>query len=402
MSTPATVPIFDPDGVLRDVPYEQMHDAIQAGGKPAVRFQAPDSKIRYVPADQTQDAVKAGGKVLPITEQAEGVPELYGFTPGHMLSNAWQGVKSVVSGAAALGKDIVTNPNWITGPTSTAEKFVFAPAREQQGKIQQAFERGDTSSAVGHAIASGLPLVGPWAASLGEQMGTGDIGGALAKGGAQVATPIAAGKAISAAGRVAAPLAGVAAERIYGSALKPSTAKFAPSPEALVRTGLESRIPISEAGVQKLSGLIDDLNSKIADTISADPTRTINKFDVTSRLGQTAQRAQLQVNPAADLEAISAAGNEFLGTQPGQIPVEAAQALKTGTYRNLKGRAYGELKSASIEAQKALARGIKEELATQFPELNNLNAAESKLINLDGADWRRHSARGRSGSAGTA
>ena len=40
-----------------------------------------------------------------------------------------------------------------------------------------------------------------------------------------------------------------------------------------------------------------------------------------------------------------------------------AQAMKQGTYRALGDKAYGELKGASIEAQKAQARGLKEELA---------------------------------------
>ena|ERR1035438_9475546 len=104
MSSP-TVPIFDPQGVLRDIPYDQMTQAVAAGGKPAVKFQAPDNSTRYVPADQTQAAAKAGGKPLPIQQQDHGIPELYGFTPSHLLSNAWQGVKDVVGGAYEAGKD---------------------------------------------------------------------------------------------------------------------------------------------------------------------------------------------------------------------------------------------------------------------------------------------------------
>jgi hypothetical protein len=45
-----------------------------------------------------------------------------------------------------------------------------------------------------------------------------------------------------------------------------------------------------------------------------------------------------------------------------------AGALKTGTYRQLESESYGEMKSATIESQKALARGSKEELADQFPQ----------------------------------
>jgi hypothetical protein len=58
-----------------------------------------------------------------------------------------------------------------------------------------------------------------------------------------------------------------------------------------------------------------------------------------------------------------------------------AQTMKQGTYTVLKGK-YGEQGSASVEAQKALARGLKEEIATQFPEISGLNQAESKLLDL--------------------
>jgi hypothetical protein len=40
------------------------------------------------------------------------------------------------------------------------------------------------------------------------------------------------------------------------------------------------------------------------------------------------------------------------------------------------------MKTSTIEAQKALARGIKEELANQFPELSDLNAREGGLLDL--------------------
>jgi hypothetical protein len=79
-------------------------------------------------------------------------------------------------------------------------------------------------------------------------------------------------------------------------------------------------------------------------------------------------------------------------TQPEQLsasnaitapPMNAAdaQAMKQGTYAVLKGK-FGEQGSAAVEAQKALARGLKEEIASQFPEIDNLNKAESKLLDL--------------------
>lgn len=380
-----TVPIFDPQGTLRDVPFENMHDAIAAGGKPALRFQAPDQSVRYVPADKSQDAVKAGGKILPIQQQSDGVPELYGFTPTHLLSNAWEGVKGTAKGAYELGKDLVNNPNWVEGDNSTLHKFVEQPMLDQSKKAAADLQAGNTVSGIGHTVASGIPLVGPWAASLGEQAGSGDVGGALAKGAAQVATPIAAGKAIGAVKDVVSPIAQATAERMYQSTLKPSLAKNAPDAAGLVKTGLENEIPISKNGLDKLSNLIGDLQQKVSDTIASDPTKTIDKLAVTSRLGKTMKQFETQVNPEADLNAIADSRQEFLKNQPDQIPVQDAQALKVGTYRQLKAKAYGEMKSASIEAQKSLARGIKEELVNQFPELTNLNAQEGKLIDLDGA-----------------
>jgi hypothetical protein len=69
-----------------------------------------------------------------------------------------------------------------------------------------------------------------------------------------------------------------------------------------------------------------------------------------------------------------------LRKQPNDISTSDAQALKTGTYRQLKSKSYGEMKSATIESQKALTRGIKEELANQFPEIAKLNAKEGELL----------------------
>jgi len=104
---------------------------------------------------------------------------------------------------------------------------------------------------------------------------------------------------------------------------------------------------------------------------------------VASRLDQTADKFRTQVNPDADLSAIQAAKDEFLKNNPNPIPVDQAQAMKVGTYRQLRSK-YGQLGTATVEAQKSLALGIKEELEQQFPELKNLNAQDSKFINLDG------------------
>lgn len=178
------------------------------------------------------------------------------------------------------------------------------------------------------------------------------------------------------------------AERMYQSALKPPPGSYStPEVRQMVNTGLEEKIPVSQAGAQKLHDLVGDLNDKVQAQIQAGSAggATVNKYAVTGRLGDTAQRFATQVNPEADLSAVSRSGNEFLANQPNEIPAARAQALKSGTYQQISSRAYGELDTATTEAQKALARGIKEELQIQFPEIGDLNARESRLLGLDDA-----------------
>jgi hypothetical protein len=176
-----------------------------------------------------------------------------------------------------------------------------------------------------------------------------------------------------------------AAPRLYQSALKPSTTLGAPRVARMVDTGLTEKIPVSEAGMVKLGNAREATDTAISDTIAQAPLRTVNKFKVASRLGDTAKKFGTQVNPESDLNAIGESGNEFFRNQPGQIPGPEAQALKQGTYRTLGNKPYGELKGASIESQKALARGLKEELVDQYPELKVLNAKDSRLIDLSDA-----------------
>jgi hypothetical protein len=91
-----------------------------------------------------------------------------------------------------------------------------------------------------------------------------------------------------------------------------------------------------------------------------------------------------QVTPLSDIASIQKAWDEFLNhpfLKGNDIPVRQAQEMKQGTYKALGDKSYGELKGAETESQKALARGLKEEIAKAVPEVRPLNAEESKLLN---------------------
>jgi hypothetical protein len=319
-----------------------------------------------------------------------------GFTPGNIVSNVGRGLKELGQGAVQLASDVggVILPQRFGGDPITDTQLMHHVVDPMQAEAAKARHGGPGST--GHAIASGIPVIGPYAANLGEQAASGDVGGMVSRGATQVLAPKLIAKAAplvtKAAGKAA--LLGKTPEAAYESALKPSTTMSQAERASVVKTGLENEIPVSKAGVEKIGDLIENLNQRVKDTIAKDPQRPISPQTVANRADVVKRKFANQVNPTADLEAIDASKQEFLdryrsapGTQGPTSPIGAAdaQAMKQGTYRVLGGKAYGEMKSASVEAQKALARGLKEEIAAQFPELNNLNAAESKLFDLQPA-----------------
>lgn len=238
-----------------------------------------------------------------------------------------------------------------------------------------------TLEGMGHMIAHPIDsavAMGKNAAANPAQFAGNLVGGAVL--GEGVAAPIAEG-ASNLAGR-AASAAGIP-ERLYQSALKPSTTLSPGERSAITQTGLQNAVPISADGLEKIGDLIGDYNTKIKATIAADPTRQISTAPALQNLQTMRAKFQNQVAPSADLNAIDQVGQEFQGQTPtGSLPADQAQAMKQGTYQALGSKSYGEVKGASIEAQKAIARGLKQEIATQFPEIGNLNAGESKLLDL--------------------
>ncbi len=191
------------------------------------------------------------------------------------------------------------------------------------------------------------------------------------------------------------------ATSLYQGALKPTKA-VAPTVaarDAILQTGLEEGIPVAPKGFERVKGKIEDLNDQI-DAIVAEGAKqgkTIDPLAVARRVNDLRGKFANQVNPEADMAALERAREEFLrhpsiqagpipshpSATPPVIPIDEAQALKRGTYRALGNKAYGELKGSEIEAQKGLARGLKEEIAGQLPdELGAINQHEGRLLDL--------------------
>jgi len=291
-----------------------------------------------------------------------------------------------------------------------AAKAMYQNAKTEGSAAIDMAKQGQYAAAAAHAVQA-VPIVGQVLKNAGDEISSpqGNGYGTLlanevkssAAMGDIVGTALTpaigegAGRALKAivptAGKVA--LLGKTPAEAYESALKPSTTLSQADRASIVNTGLDQSIPVSKGGLEKIGDLIDNYNQQIKDTIASDPTRPIDPNAVASRADLAKAKFSQQVNAGGDLDAIDASKRQFLAEQGASTPLVGpqgpappmnaadAQAMKQGTYRVLAGK-FGEQGSASVEAQKALARGLKEELATQFPEISKLNASESKLLDL--------------------
>jgi hypothetical protein len=173
------------------------------------------------------------------------------------------------------------------------------------------------------------------------------------------------------------------ARRIYQGALKPTKAVVSRTPggeKALADTGLREGITVSKGGLHKANELVSDLDAQVSQAISGSRA-TVPRQAVLRRLADPVAQFRDQVAPLSDLRRIANVGREFKAVTPRDIPVQQAQRMKQGTYR-AQAKKYGQQGGAEVEAEKALARGLKEELSTAVPEVAPLNARSSQLIQL--------------------
>lgn len=187
-------------------------------------------------------------------------------------------------------------------------------------------------------------------------------------------------------------------ERLMQSAIKPTTADLRTGKgQEAVRTMLEEGVnptmqrTIFGRGLDTLKEKVGNLNNQIADIIQ-NSKGNVSKSSVLSYLDDLERKAMQQVNPANDLNAIQKVRDEFIShplAQGQTIPIQLAQKLKSGTYKAVGAKSYGELGSTTTEAQKQLARGLKEEIAIAEPSVAGINAQESSLINALNVSERR-------------
>lgn len=479
----------------------------------AVRGAGSIGATILAPFDMAKDAIAGKGLSLESNRQRRadidaGLQTL-GADPESLLYKGGK-LAGEIAGTAGAGGVLAKGAQAVPALTRAVPSLVPAlqsggfkigqEATTKSGMLANALLRTGAGGATGATMAG---MVNP------EDAGTGAILGAAMPGAFKLAGE--AGIAVNKVGKAMA-------RRLMQSALKPTIKQLKTGDARVaVDTLLDLGINPNAKGVEKMRGMVDDINTAIADKLKGS-NATVSRQSVLDYLGGVREKFGSQVNPLDDLGAIQKVGDEFVAhpyfksveaqgpaleaalktasqgkaqalqaagklktfaaqqqnlahgggvklapVQPqnqlymntgatgrnavspaayptplaprmpgrytpnidrvpeglsgyddamaayarrkadeqaaqkaleqwqssrGAMPVQVAQKLKQGTYKSLAGK-YGEVGSASTEAQKALARGLKDQIAEAVPGIGQLNAQEAALLKtLDVAERR--------------
>lgn len=204
------------------------------------------------------------------------------------------------------------------------------------------------------------------------------------KAGLMVAAPGLAKRGYAGTAGAIRSLEGKAAPALYESSIKIPPSVDTAIRDRVVQTGLNEGIPVSKGGLVKNRGNIDILNREIANVIDEGTKAgdVVSTADVVSRIDNLKDfykdypRARKYLNEIDEIKA------EIIDSNPDTLTLAQAQRMKQKIYQ-IQRKHYGEMKGVDIEADKAMARGLKEEIVELRPELKKLNAKDSAMIELD-------------------
>ena len=266
----------------------------------------------------------------------------------------------------------------ISGGTEETQRMLERAAYESGAKTTDLAAKAGLSPEVSGALG--------FAHNVGMQALPTLMGGGL--GGAAAKVPLQAG-----------------ARWLMGTAVKPSTTLTLPQRDQAIETMLKEGINVSRGGLEKIQTKLRELDDAL-EKIIANSTQKVDVTVAANTVRDLIQKKLMQVNNQSDLNAIFKSVDEFLNSAPvtwyktGDMPIQVAQKLKRGTYESLGSKAYGEMGSTSEEAQKTLARGLKEEIARLEPGVAPINERMSGLQQAADALGTRIAAEGNKNPGG--
>jgi hypothetical protein len=282
--------------------------------------------------------------------------------------------ESLAYGAGKLGSEIGA-----TGGVGSLLARGVSMIPNAASKVPALIEALRTSGMSSGALGGAKGLL----ARVGGGAATGATGAGVTGGIDEAGAGAVIGGAMPVAGKILSTVGGfISPERLMQSALKPTLAQQkSGEAKTAIDTLLKYGINATQGGAEKLKSMVRGVDDEISNLI-AGSGKTVSKEKVLSTLGDVESKFANQVSPTSDIAAIQNVGADFARhplIDSGDIPIELAQKLKQGTYK-IVDKKYGQLGSAEIEAQKGLARGLKEQMAEAVPAVAPLNAKQSELI----------------------
>lgn len=268
----------------------------------------------------------------------------------------------------------VQQPNWFERQLA---KFPDIPGAQKGGPIDT-FVRGMADPSIpANALGNKVTDV---ASNIGASPNVAAGAGYVANVGLQAAP-----MALGGIGKTAAPIFDSIGRRLMGSALSaPLKYRLNGAAERAARTMLDEGVNVSERGVDRLTTMgmsaRNDANAAINSS-----TATIDKGVVGNRLQPVISEIERSnPTPGAARATVENIYNQYMANPliPQRIPVKQAQDLKQGLYQLIDER-FGQIANDTnvTAAQKALARGFKEELEAAVPAVVAPNATQSQLWN---------------------
>lgn len=342
----------------------------------------------WVPVSKAQKNAQGQYRIeraAPVASQQEELPSTGTLT--NIIGGAVEPNLSLLSGA-------------ISGPLSGYAGMLGAalPGPEGQGaewtrSLQNALtykpitEGGQAATKVIGYPFEKLAQGADWAGQQAANVTGSPAVGAAVNAGLQVGVPMAASRLLRQP-PAAETGQGRIAQSLMQKAVKPDRADLLTGDaQKAFRTMLDEGIMPSPGGMTKAQEIARAMDRNVEAGI-AGSNATVNIPRAASPLRDVMKRAQEQTNNTADVQAVRNAWNEFHAGPDSlvrgrvDIPVQLAHTLKKGTYRALGGKAYGEVGSTSTEAQKALARGLRQETLAAVPEVRADLAREAALRNV--------------------
>lgn len=194
------------------------------------------------------------------------------------------------------------------------------------------------------------------------------------------------------------------ANRLMQSALKPSAKDMDTGRgAAAIQTALDRGYNVSSGAAEGLKGEVSGLETKIQNALKASG-KTVDKGEIAGGLQDVISRVErTSMNPQDRVAAVEKVYSEVMANQklPNAIPVAQANEIKQGIYQMLRDK-YGELGSDAVEAQKTLARHIKESVGAAEPGVAADLKKQSSLANLLNIMRRRTAVEGNTNIGGLA